>query len=191
MFIPSIGRRVEKIKQEMDHSLGLPFQKVLPESTIDASVQAERKRFRKRIFSPAVTVWAFLSQVLSKDKSCKNTVSRIIADRAAKGEPIPSADPSAYSQARQRLPENALKHLVFQAAEDLERRVPQAGLWKGRHVEILDGSTLLMADTPLTKNSHTQLTFEPCSFLHPQVPVQAAILNRLPHVLRFDADLSL
>ena len=146
MLIPSIGRDVEKIKQKTDHSLGLPFQKVLPESTIDASVQTKKKQYRKRIYTPAVTVWGFLSQMLSKDKSCKNAVSRILADRAAKGEPIPSADPSAYSQARQRLPEQALSHLVLQSGDDLEARVPRAGLWKGRHIQIIDGTTVLMAD---------------------------------------------
>lgn len=156
MLIPSIGRYVEKIKQKIDHSLELPFQEVLPESTIDASVQAEKKRYRKRIYTPAVTVWAFLSQMLSKDKSCKNTVSRILADRAAKGEPIPSADPSAYSQARQRFPEKALSHLVLQSGDDLEARVPRAGLWKDRHVEIIDGSTLLMADTPENQAAYPQ-----------------------------------
>lgn len=156
MLIPTIGCHVEKIKQKVDHSLGLPFQKVLPESTIDASVQAERKCYRKRIYTPAVTVWAFLSQMLSADKSCKNAVSRIIADRATKGESIPSADSSAYSQARQRFPEKTLSHLVLQSGADLEGRVPTEGLWKGRHVEIIDGSTLLMADTPENQAAYPQ-----------------------------------
>jgi len=37
--------------------------------------------------------------------------------------------------------------MVVQSGQDLEGRVPQACLWKGRHVEIVDGSTVLMADT--------------------------------------------
>ena len=156
MLIPSIGCRVGSLKQKFDHSLGLPFQKVLPESTIDASVQAENRRLRKRIFTPAVTVWALLSQMLCEDKSCKNAVSRIIADRASKGESIPSADASAYSQARQRFPEKALHHMALQTAEGLEARVPPEGLWKGRHVEIIDGSTLLMADTPENQAAYPQ-----------------------------------
>ena len=65
MFIPSIGRGIEKIKQKMDHRPGLPFQEVLPESEIDAFVEAANKPYRKRIYSPAVTVWALLSQMLS------------------------------------------------------------------------------------------------------------------------------
>jgi hypothetical protein len=156
MIIPSIGCRLTKVQQKMNHSLGLPFQQVLPEATIDASVQAANKRYRKRVYSPAVTVWAFLSQMLSKDKSCKNAVSRIIAERAAKGESIPSTDPSAYNQARQRFPEQALSHMVLESGEDLEGRVPEAGLWKGRHVEIIDGSTLLMADTPENQAAYPQ-----------------------------------
>ncbi len=129
MFIPSIGRGVTSLKQKMVHSPGLPFQKMLPESTIDASVEAENVFYRKRIFSPAVTVWTFLSQMLDKDKTCKNAVSRIIADRAAKGEPIPSADASAYSQARQRLPENAIQSLALQTAH----HHPNETVWIERH----------------------------------------------------------
>lgn len=156
MIIPSIGCRITKVQQKFEHSLGLPFQKVLPESTIDASVQAANKRYRKRIYSPAVTVWAFLSQMLCKDKSCKNAVSRIIADRTSKGESIPSSAPSAYNQARQRIPEQAMSHMVVQSGEDLEGRVPEEGLWKGRHVEIIDGSTLLMSDTPENQTAYPQ-----------------------------------
>ena len=156
MNIPSIGSSIEKLKQEFDHSLGLPFQNVLPEERIDAFVQVEKKRYYKRIYTPAVTVWALLSQMLSKDKSCKDAVSRIVADRAAKGEPTPSADASAYSQARQRFPEQALHHLALQTGQDLEARVPGERLWKGRHVEVIDGSTVLMADTPENQAAYPQ-----------------------------------
>lgn len=156
MFIPSIGHRVQSLKQKFEHSLGLPFQQVLPESTIETAVQEEKRSYRNRIFSPVVTLWAFLSQVLDKDKTCKNAVSCIIAFRAARGEPLPSADPSAYSQARQRLPENVIKGLVVQTADHLEARVPQEGLWKGRHVQIIDGSTLLMPDTPENQAAYPQ-----------------------------------
>ena len=45
MFIPSIGRGVASLKQKMVHSPGLPFQKMLPESTIDASVEAKNLDF--------------------------------------------------------------------------------------------------------------------------------------------------
>jgi len=156
MLISSIGRRVGSLKQKIAHRQGLPFQRILPESAIEASIEAENVCFRKRIFSPAVTVWAFLSQMLDQDKTCKNAVSRIIAFRAARGEPLPSADASAYSQARRRLPEQAMEHLVCQMADELEGRVPQQMLWKGRHIQLIDGTTVLMADTPENQAAYPQ-----------------------------------
>lgn len=156
MIIPTIGHGIAKLKQKMDHSLGLPFQKVLPASKIEQSMQEAKKHYRKRVYTPSVTVWALVSQMLNKDKSCKNAVSRVIVDRISKGESIPSSDPSAYNQARQRFPEQALNDLTLQSGQDLEARVPRGKLWKGRHVEIIDGSTLLMADTPKNQDAYPQ-----------------------------------
>lgn len=39
--------------------------------------------FRNRVYTPMVTLYAFLSQVTSQnDSSCKDAVSRVVADRA-------------------------------------------------------------------------------------------------------------
>ena len=147
MRIPSIGHRVQTIKQNFMHTLGLPFHTILPPARIEAAVNAEAMSYRHRVFSPAVTVWAFLSQVLDKDKSCKNAVSRILSFLASQGEPLPSADPSAYSQARQRLPESLVNRLCLQSADRLEAQVPRLQRWKGHPVQLIDGSTVLLPDT--------------------------------------------
>ena len=85
----TIGHRVELIKQKFRHSLGLPFQKLLPEHLFDEALQAEGTRWRNRLFSPAVTVWAFLSQVVDQDNRCAHAVSRVIAWLAAEDQPLP------------------------------------------------------------------------------------------------------
>ena len=38
-----------------------------------------------RIYSPLVTLWVFLGQVLSADHSCRAAVARLIAHRAVAG----------------------------------------------------------------------------------------------------------
>ena len=42
--------------------------------------------YRDRVFNPAITIWGFLSQVLSEDHSCGDAVSRMIARRADNGD---------------------------------------------------------------------------------------------------------
>jgi hypothetical protein len=41
----------------------------------------------ERIFSPLVTLWASLGQVLSPDHSCRAAVARLITHRVARGKP--------------------------------------------------------------------------------------------------------
>lgn len=151
-----IGHPFKNIKQKLAHSLGLPFQEVLPETMIQEAVRAEGIQYRKRLFWPVVTVWMFLSQVLDKDKSCENAVSRLIAWLSSQKAPLPSSDPSAYCQARQRLPEGLFKRLFVGVAHRLQALVSQEGLWKGRRVFLIDGSTVSMPDTPDNQAAYPQ-----------------------------------
>ena len=137
-------------------SVGLPFQKLLPSSTIEAALVEEKIQYRNRIFSPIVTLWAFLSQVLDTDKSCHNAVSRIIAWLAGEGLEIPSEDNSAYCQARVRLPEKLLQRLFGKVGKNLEKEVTEEYLWCGRHVKVLDCSTVSMPDTPENQKAYPQ-----------------------------------
>ena len=136
----------------------LPFRDLLPESTIQEALDAEKIKYRRRLFDPFVTLWAFLSQVLDTDKSCHNAVSRIIAWLSSAGAEIPSEDTSAYCQARKRLSEKLLQRLVGKVAKDLEKMTGQEHLWCGRHVKVVDGSTVSMPDTPENQEAYPQPT---------------------------------
>lgn len=103
-----------------------------------------------------MTLWAFLSQVLDQDKTCHNTVSRVIAWLSAEDVKIPSVDTSAYCQARLRLPEKLLQRLFGQVAAGLEKQVTTDHLWCGRHVKVVDGSTVSMPDTSLNQKAYPQ-----------------------------------
>jgi hypothetical protein len=120
---------------------------LLPESAIQEAIDELKIKYRRRLFDPIVTLWAFLSQVLDADKSCHNAVSRIIAYLVNEKGEIPSTDPSAYCQARLRLPEELLQKLFGKVARDLEDKVTTEDLWCGRHVKVIDGSSVSMPDT--------------------------------------------
>ncbi len=145
--MPTPKSRVQVLVDKYSSSLGLPFQQLLPESFIADVLDEEKIKYRQRIFSPIVTIWAFLSQILDTDKTCHNAVSRIIAWLAGEGLEIPSEDNSAYCQARKRLPEKLVQKLFGLVGKNLEQEVTEEYLWCGRHVKVLDCSTVSMSDT--------------------------------------------
>lgn len=150
--------RVQILKDKFNQSLGLPFKELLPESVIEQAIRKLKIRYKKRLFAPVITLWAFLSQVLDTDKSCHNAVSKIIAYLIGEGVEIPSTDTSAYCQARARLPEKLLEHLFGHSAQNIEEKVATEHLWCGRNVLIIDGSTVSMPDTVENQKAYPQPT---------------------------------
>lgn len=154
--MPTPKSRVQVLVDKYSSSLGLPFQKLLPESFIAEAIDEEKIKYRQRIFSPIVTIWAFLSQVLEPDKTCHNAVSRIISWLAREGLEIPSEDNSAYCQARKRLPEKLLKKLFINVGNELESKTTPEDNWCGRQVKVLDASTVSMPDTIDNQKAYPQ-----------------------------------
>src|ERR1700682_67704 len=69
----------------------LPFSNVLSEGIISQALTAIDVCWLDRIYSPLVTLWVFLSQVLSADHSCRAAVARLIAQRVSGGQsPCPA-----------------------------------------------------------------------------------------------------
>jgi hypothetical protein len=134
----------------------LPFTNVLTEGTI-AQALATISGWLDRIFSPLVTLWVFLGQVLSADHSCRAAVARLIAHRRARGQSPCSAQTGAYCQARQRLPESFFAEVARQTGQALEANVDPQWLWKGRHVYLFDGTTVTMPDTPENQEAYPQV----------------------------------
>ncbi len=60
--------RVQILKDKFNQSLGLPFKELLPESVIEQALSKLKIKYKKRLFEPVITLWAFLSQVLDTDK---------------------------------------------------------------------------------------------------------------------------
>ncbi len=83
----------------------LPFTDVLSERTVMQALKALNVVWLDRVYSPLVTLWVFLGQVLSQDHSCRAAVARLIAHRVSRGQRPCSAETGAYCQARKRLPE--------------------------------------------------------------------------------------
>ena len=113
-------------------------------------------KFRERLFSPVVTFWMFLSQVLSDNASCQEMVAKALAALWLTEAKQASADNSAYCQARKRWPEFLLQDLAQQTATELECQVSSRQLWRGRRVKIVDGSSVSMPDTRANQRAYPQ-----------------------------------
>ena len=131
---------------------GAALQRSSSEEEIQAAFDAENADFargKRDVYSPAITLWAFLSQVLNPGRLRFVFGGRIACNRALRGlgRKPPSPDTGAYRRARAKLPERVLQRLAYGVADQLESRVPADWLWLGRHVKAGDGTTLTAPDT--------------------------------------------
>src|SRR3954452_14932364 len=101
---PSFRAQATLLRRQFLQDGGLPFADVLTDEVL-ADALAAVGGWLDRIFSPLVTLWVFLGQVLSPDHSCRAAVARLNAHRVARGQRPCSARTGAYCRARQRLPE--------------------------------------------------------------------------------------
>ncbi len=144
-------------QSNLDSSPGLAFRGLLSEEKIRCALEQFKITFRERVYTPAVTIFAALSQVVSgKDSSCRDAVSRVIADLAARGKKACSADTSSYCTARGRLPERLLAGLVQEIGQELHGQALPDWLWKERRVALVDGSTATMDDTEANQEEYPQ-----------------------------------
>ena len=134
----------------------LPFTDVLSEGIVSQALAAINVVWLDRIYSPLVTLWVFLGQVLSADASCRAAVARLIAHRLSRGQRPCSAETGAYCQARKRLPEEFFAETARQTGRALQAHVDPEWLWKGRRVYAYDGSTVTMPDTPENQAAYPQ-----------------------------------
>ena len=154
---PSHGRlrrQVDTLRREFLQGGGLPFAETLSSACLAEAMAEIKAAWNDRIFTPLVTLWVFLGQVLNADQSCRAAVARLIAHRVAEGLPPCSSETGAYCQARKRLPERFFAAAARLVGRNLDGRVERRWLWKGRRVCLFDGSTVSMPDTPENRREY-------------------------------------
>ena len=113
--------------------------------------------WRTSFWSPAMTLQAFLIQVLDPAKTVRSAVAQLRTQLIGSGRvDLPSGDPSAYCQARRRLPGAVIQRLLGQSTDRLRHLVGGERGWLGRQVWVLDGSSVSMPDTPELQRAFPQ-----------------------------------
>jgi hypothetical protein len=149
--------QVDFLRRQFLQEGGLPFTDVLTERSIAQALTAIGTRWLDRIYSPLITLWVFLGQVLSADHSCRAAVARLIAHRLSRGQSPCSAATGAYCRARKRLPEKFFSAVACLVGRALDSKADPKWLWKGRRVLMFDGSTVSMPDTKENQRAYPQL----------------------------------
>jgi Transposase DDE domain len=141
---------------------GLPFAESLSEEAIETAFQEEGVVFAQEddeIYTPALTLWAFLSQALFKgeQRSCSAAVARVVVLLVSLGRRPCSDNTSAYCRARAKLSERVLCRITYQLADGCEDSLPHRWRWKDNRVFLVDGFTVSMPDTPENQEAYPQL----------------------------------
>jgi len=150
------ARRVDLCRQHVLEDRDLCLTQLLPQAHIEAAVAKHQVRFRRCLYTPVVTLWMFLYQVLSADPSCRAAVTRLLAFLGVVAHQTASAKTDPYCKARQRLPERLPADLTRHSGRALDQHVGSIYGLNGRPIKIADGTTVRMPDTEANQAAYPQ-----------------------------------
>jgi hypothetical protein len=156
---PSVGATLRQFLNGFVQTDDVPFRDVLTATQIEQTAAAENVSFgtgADEVYSVPVTVWAFVAQVLSDQKSCVAAVARVLVLLTILRRKPCNAGTGAYCKARAKLPERFLQRLACDVGRQLEEQAPDTWRWHGHRVVLVDGSTLSMPDTPANQQAYPQ-----------------------------------
>lgn len=155
------SRSFQKIVDAFLAGDGLPFAEILSAERIERIFVKHDCLFGMHgVYTTAMMVWSFLSQVLrdGKEASCRASVARVVSYCESQGLRSPTEDTGDYCRARAKLSEAALRDLSCEVAEELEQAADTNWLWKGKHhAKLIDGFTFTMPDTAKNQAKYPQL----------------------------------
>src|SRR2546422_1111629 len=138
---------------------GARFREILTAEQIEQTARQHNLSFgtgNDDIYTVPLTLWAFVTQVVSESKSCLAAVARVLAWLTAVGRQICDAGTGAYCKARAKLTELFLRCLACAAGGQLEDQALDSWRWHGKRAVLVDGSTLSMPDTPANQQAYPQ-----------------------------------
>jgi putative transposase len=138
----------------------VPFAEVLRVADVERILAKHQVRLGRRrwsLWTPAVTLWAFLWQVLSADQSCRQAVAHVVmAFALSRGAEDENVNTGNYCKARAQLPAALLEELALHVGNGLEQAAPERWRWLGRRVQLVDGSTSSLEDTEENQKAFPQ-----------------------------------
>ena len=152
-----ISGQVRMVMERVRDGRSLPFQDVLSSEKVAQAIRDTDTAWRECGWTPAATVWTFLTQVLSPDHSCRDAVAKLRIHQLSDGQIPVSPMTGPYCKARQRLPEALPMLMACRAGAELDRSVARpADFLAGRLIRMVDGTTVSMPDTAANQKVYPQ-----------------------------------
>lgn len=137
--------QVQKIRERVEVGQ-LAFTDGLSGDVVEKAIDQFGVEFRETTYTPWITLWLFLYQVMSRG-ACADAVARLIAHRIGNGQQPCSPGTGSYCEARNRLPENLYESILQQTGHNSSQQAPAEWKFYGRDVKVGDGATASMPET--------------------------------------------
>lgn len=128
------------------HQFQLLFERWIPHHLLSQRDDGPHSRARR--WTLRLTFWTFLWQIAQAGTSCREAVRQATALCRNAGHPLPSPKDSPYCQARAAIPLEVMEDIHLALVGEAERAVSRGDLWCGRRVQVVDGATVTLPDTP-------------------------------------------
>lgn len=150
------ARQQRRVRNHARNSDAFAFFNLLTGPELFDEVESLLPRHRERLFPPTETLSMFLAQALSADRSCQKAVDEAAVKRLVSGLAPCSTHTGAYCRARARLPVEMVRTLARYTGRWVTARAPESWRWRGRRVRLVDGTTVVMPDTPANQAVYPQ-----------------------------------
>ena len=152
-----LGSRFDATRQALD--TGTTVCDALPATLVHAAAAEEGIDLddsAATIYTPTLTLWTYVSQVLSGHNNCVAAVARLVVLLLALGRPPCAAHTGAYCKARVKLELPLLRRLTYAVGHATEDQAPSEWRCLGRRTVLVDGCEVIADDTPANQAVYPQ-----------------------------------
>src|SRR5258708_2951464 len=153
---PAFVQQYRRVQRHARNSDAYSFFNLLTGPELFEQVESLLPPHRERLSPPTETLSIFLAQALSADHSCQKAVDEAALRRVAAGLSACSTHTGAYCRARERLPVEMVRTLARYTGRWITAHAPQSWCWRGRPVRLVDGTTVVLPDTPANQAQYPQ-----------------------------------
>jgi putative transposase len=151
-----LRHQIFRLNQSEQADLDFGLDEILSPDELARILTEEGATWKNVVYTPLLTTWAFLWQMLNPDRSCRAAVKRIAAWLSSQGKKLANEKDDPYIKARQRLPEAVPIRLMKHIGRRCHEQGEASWRWCGKKVKAVDGSTLSMPDTDANQAAYPQ-----------------------------------
>lgn len=152
--LAALGRTTRDRRQTTLAQLTAQLTELIPRQLLSST--EEGLNSRDRLYTLRLTCECFLWQMLKPQTPCREVVRQVQAQARLHGWGTVDECPSAYIQARQRLPQERLEQVLAATAQAAEQRASAPPAMQGRPVKVVDGSSVQLPDTAANQKEYPQ-----------------------------------